>query len=194
MKGWNSSCGSRGTGGHSWPSPSKLPPEVAVEPCGPARLIPTGLHSSATRRKSCGRGTCPPGLGILSPPSEAIPIPADLHKSHCLQFSLANNLPSREWLGNTGASATRGQAQGWPPQQHPDPFPFAGSAQQDLLPPGAEIPPEIPADTVSIGAAVRASGAARLQQPSAGSPMPAACRVLPLKLWVPWTSPLPLDQ
>lgn len=26
MKGWNSSCGSRGTGGHSWPSPFKLPP------------------------------------------------------------------------------------------------------------------------------------------------------------------------
>lgn len=63
---------------------------------------------------------------------------------------------------------------------------------QDLLTPVAEIPPEIPADTVPTGAAVLASGTARPQHPSVGSPMPAACWALLLELWVPlhslWTS------
>lgn len=100
----------------------------------------------------------------------------------------------REWLGSTGASVTEGQApaQVWLPQQHLDPLPFSGSACQDLLTPGAEIPPEIPADTVPTGAAALASGTARPQHPSVGSPMPAACWALLLELWVPlhslWTS------
>lgn len=76
----------------------------------------------------------------------------------------------REWLGNTGAAGGQVPAQGWPPQQHLNPLPFAGSACQDLLPPCAEIPLEIPADAVPTRAAVPASGAARPQHSSVGSP------------------------
>lgn len=44
------------------------------------------------------------------------------------------------------------------------------SPLQDLLPPGAEIPPEIPADTVPTRATVSASGAARPQHPGIRPP------------------------